>query len=144
MLAEAAETTEFEGTEVGMRKTFLVGALLAGVVLAVTVLGAAPTRKAAVVRFMKPTIIAGAAVMGPVVFEHDDERMARGEACTKVYRYDVKTHGTGDFIVGFMCTPQDREHAKQFEATLIKAPAGPDRLVEYQFKGETEGHGVPY
>ncbi len=127
-----------------MRKTVFIGALFFIVILAVTALGATSTRRAAVVRFMKPTIIAGAAVMGPVVFEHDDARMARGEACTKVYRYDAKTQETGDLIVAFMCKPQDRERVKEFEATLVKAPAGPDRLVEYQFQGETEGHGVPY
>jgi hypothetical protein len=82
--------------------------------------------------------------MGPVVFEHDDARMAGGEACTKVYRYDATNQGTGDLIVAFMCAPKDREHVKEFEARLIKAPAGPDRLVEYQFQGDTEGHGVPY
>jgi hypothetical protein len=110
----------------------------------VSVLGAVPVRKAAVVRFMKPTIIAGAAVMGPVVFEHDDARMARGEACTKVYRYDAKNETAGALLVEFMCAPKERELAKDFSATCVKAPAGPDRLVEYQFAGETEGHGVPY
>jgi len=43
-----------------------------------------------------------------------------------------------------MCKPQDRGRVKEFEATLVKTPTGPDRLVEYQFQGETEGHGVPY
>jgi hypothetical protein len=127
-----------------MRKTVLLGGLLVGVFLAVSSLGAVPTRRAAVVRFLKPTIIAGAAVMGPVVFEHDDDRMAQGKACTKVYRYDAKNQAPGDLIVEFMCAPKDREQVKEFEAKLVKAPAGPDRLVEYQFKGDTEGHGVPY
>jgi len=54
-----------------MRKTVFIGALFFIVILAVTALGATATRRAAVVRFMKPTIVAGAAVMGPVVFEHD-------------------------------------------------------------------------
>lgn len=127
-----------------MRKTFLVGALLVVAAFAVTALGAAPARRAAVVRFLKPTIIAGAAVLGPVVFEHDDERMARGEACTKVYRYDAKHQSAGELIVAFMCSPHDREPVKEFEARLVKAPAGPDRLVEYQFQGDAEGHGVPH
>jgi hypothetical protein len=113
-------------------------------VLAVSVLTAAPTRRAAVVRFMKPTIIAGAAVLGPVLFEHDDGRMARGEACTKVFFYDAKKQGPGDLIVEFHCTPKDRPAAKQFEATVIKSPAGPDYLIEYQMAGEIEGHGVPH
>jgi hypothetical protein len=127
-----------------MRTRILVAALACFAILAVAALTAAPTRRAAVVRFLKPTIIAGAAVIGPVVFEHDDARMARGEACTKVYFYDHKNETAGDLIVAFHCTPKDRAAVKQFEATVIKSPLGPDRLIEYQMVGETEGHGVPY
>ncbi len=127
-----------------MRTKFLVGALMVIAVLAASALGAAPTRRASVVRFLKPTIIAGAAVMGPVVFEHDDARMARGEACTKVFYYDARNKTAGDLIVEFHCTPKDRPAVSTFSATVIKSPAGPDRLVEYQQEGETEGHGVPY
>jgi hypothetical protein len=127
-----------------MRTRTLVGALVCFSVLAAAAVTAAPTRRTALVRFLKPTIVAGAAVMGPVVFEHDDTRMARGEACTKVFFYDVKHNGPGDLIVQFHCTPKDRAVVKHFEARLIKSPMGPDRLVEYQMPGETEAHGVPY
>jgi hypothetical protein len=82
--------------------------------------------------------------MGPVVFEHDDAKMARGEPCTTVYQYDAKQQARGKVIVEFMCAPKIREVTKEFEARCIKAPAGPNRLVEYQFKGDTEAHGVPY
>lgn len=127
-----------------MRTRTLAGALACLAVLAVSALSAAPSRQAVVVRFLKPTIIAGAAVLGTVVFEHDDARMARGEACTKVSFYDATRKAAGDLIVAFHCTPKARDVVRQFEATVIKAPAGPDRLVEYQMPGETEGHGVPY
>jgi len=127
-----------------MRTRFLVGALIVFAILAVTAVAAVPTRQAAVVRFLTPTIIAGAAVMGPVVFEHDDAKMARGEPCTTVYQYDAKQQARGKVIVEFMCAPKIREVTKEFEARCIKAPAGPNRLVEYQFKGDTEAHGVPY
>jgi hypothetical protein len=127
-----------------MRTRVLVGALVVFAVLAVTAVAAVPARQAAVVRFLKPTIIAGAAVMGPVVFEHDDARMARGEPCTTVYQYDAKHQARGKMIVEFMCVPKFGDVAKEFEARCIKAPAGPDRLVEYQFKGDNEAHGVPY
>jgi hypothetical protein len=113
-------------------------------VLAVSALGAAPALRASVVRFTKPTIVAGAAVLGPVVFEHDDARMARGEACTKVYQYDVKHNSRGNVIVEFHCTPKARPMATKFEATMIKSPMGPDRVIEFQLEGEIEGHGVPY
>jgi hypothetical protein len=127
-----------------MRTRILVGTLTCLAILAVSALSAAPTRQMAVVRFMKPTIIAGAAVLGAVVFEHDDARMARGEACTKVYFYDAKNKAPGDLIVSFHCTPKARATVTTFEATVIKSPAGPDRLTEYQMVGEIEGHGVPY
>ncbi len=127
-----------------MRTKVIVGALLFVAVVAVSALGAAPTRRASVVRFLKPTIVAGAAVLGPVVFEHDDARMARGEACTKVFRYDSRQKARGELIVEFHCTPKDRPVATKFEATMIKSPLGPDRLIEYQLSGESEGHGVPY
>jgi hypothetical protein len=127
-----------------MRTRVFVGALVVLLVLAVSVLSAVPTRQAAVVRFLKPTIIAGAAVMGPVVFEHDDAKMARGEPCTTIYQYDAKREARGKVIVEFMCAPKFREVTKEFEARCIKAPAGPDRLLEYQFKGDNEAHGVPY
>jgi hypothetical protein len=127
-----------------MRRRILVGALICFALLAVSVLSATPVRRAAVVRFLKPTIIAGTPVIGTVVFEHDDARMARGEACTKVYFFDARNQTAGDLIVAFHCTPKDRDAVKQFEARVIKLPQGPDRLIEYQMAGETEAHGVPY
>jgi hypothetical protein len=127
-----------------MQTRVLIGTLLVGALAAAT-LAAAPTRRAAVVTFIGPTIVAGALVMGPVVFEHDDEKMARGESCTTIYRYDRNTKQRGEVIVDFMCMPRERPLATKFEATCARAAiAGPDRLMEYQFSGEREGHGVPY
>lgn len=127
-----------------MRTKIVVGTLLVFAALAVSTLGAAPTRKAVAVTFIRPIIIAGVAVMGPVVFEHDDARMARGEPCTTVYRHDHKRNDRGEVLVSFMCAPRARPVAEKFEAIL----SGPNNtgaavLVEYQFEGELEGHGVP-
>jgi hypothetical protein len=127
-----------------MRRNIFVGALLFVAVLAASALAVAPTRRASVVRFLKPTIIARTPVIGTVVIEHDDARMARGEPCTTVYRYDAKHKARGDVIVGFMCTPKNRPLAKAFEATFNKSALGLDVLTEYQLEGEAEGHGVPY
>jgi hypothetical protein len=127
-----------------MRRVFVV-TLLIGALGIATLAAVAPTRKMAVVRFMRPTVIAGAAVLGAVVFEHDDGRMARGEPCTTVYRYNPKLKAPGEVIVEFMCTPHERPITEEFSATCDRrALAGPDRLVEYQFAGDSEGHGVPY
>jgi hypothetical protein len=87
-------------------------------------------------------VIAGAFVIGTVVIEHDDAKMAKGEPCTTVYRYKSDTE-FGEPIVSFMCMPQDRPLATKFEATLVHNVSWPDRLIEYQIAGEHEGHGVP-
>jgi len=128
-----------------MRKRILIGTLLLVGVLAVSTLDAVPSRQSARVRFMRPTFVAGAVVLGSVVFEHDHEKMARGESCTTVYYYDASKNERGKAIVDFMCVPRERPIATQFEATCVRAAIdGPDRLTEYQFSGDREGHGVPY
>lgn len=126
-----------------MRTRILIGTLLLGGALAASTLGAVPVRNAAVVRFIRPTIVAGTFVLGTVVFEHDDGKMARGEPCTTVYHYNANTNERGEAIVGFMCVPRERPLATKFETTLVQTVSWPDRLMEYQFAGEREGHGVP-
>jgi hypothetical protein len=126
-----------------MRMKFLIGTVLVVGALAASTLGAVPTRKSAIVRFLRPTIVAGTFIMGTVVFEHDDEKMARGEPCTTVYHYDADTNGPGEPILAFMCLPRERPLATKFEATLLQTVSWPDRLTEYQITGEREGHGVP-
>jgi len=125
-----------------MRTKFFIGAAVMFGFLAATTLDAVPTRRAAVVRFLRPTIVAGAFVIGTVVIEHDDAKMAKGEPCTTVYRYKSDNE-FGEAIVSFMCMPQERPLATKFEATLVRSVSWPDRLIEYQITGEHEGHGVP-
>lgn len=125
-----------------MRKSYWVGAALVVGFLGASTLDAVPTRRSAVVRFLRPTIVAGTFVMGTVVIEHDDEKMAKGEPCTTVYHYKSKNE-IGQPIVSFMCMPQDRPLATKFEATIYRSVTWPDRLLEYQIAGEREGHGVP-
>lgn len=125
-----------------MRKKYLIGTVLVVGALAASTLAAVPARRSAVVRFLKPTIIAGSFVIGTVVIEHDDAKMARGEPCTTVYHYKSENE-RGEPIVSFMCMPRDRPLATQFEATVVGTVSWPDRLTEYQIAGEREGHGVP-
>jgi hypothetical protein len=125
------------------RKILIVSLALIGAVAVLTA-GAVPTRKSALVRFTTPTVVAGAIVMGTVVFEHDDSAMARGESCTTVYSYDTWKNQRGKAIVDFMCEPRERSLATKFEATCSRTfVTGPHTLLEYQFAGDTEGHGVP-
>lgn len=125
-----------------MRMKVFVGAAVVMGFLAASTLDAVPTRRAAAVRFLRPTVIAGSFVLGTVVIEHDDAKMARGEPCTTVYRYKSDNE-LGEPIVSFMCIPQQRPVATKLEVTLVQNPSWPDRLVEYQIAGEHEGHGVP-
>jgi hypothetical protein len=124
-------------------KTLMRTLLIA--IAAVAVLAAArPTKKSATVTLARQTLVAGAVAYGTVVFEHDDERMARGEPCTTVYEADPATKERGRVIVEFMCSPRERPVASKFEAICARASIdGPDLLVEYQFAGDREGHGVP-
>ena len=125
-----------------MRVQYFVGAALIMGVLGASTLDAIPTKRSAVVRFLRPTIVAGTFVLGTVVIEHDDAKMAKGEPCTTVYRFKSDTE-FGEPLVSFMCMPQDRPLATKFEATLYRSVTWPDRLVEYQIAGESEGHGIP-
>lgn len=127
-----------------MRKRIRLGATLSILALAMATVAAVAPNKSAVVRFVKPIVIAGAIVEGTVIFEHDDARMARGEPCTTVFEADPVTHAKRRVAVEFMCVPVERAVAKTFQATCKRLfTAAPERLVEYQFAGEAEGHGVP-
>ena len=121
--------------------SIVVGALAASTL---TVRAAPGSRKAALFNFLRPTLVAGAIVRGPTVIVHDDEKMARGEACTTVYRYDRKApRGEGDEVVSFHCKPTPRPIATKAQVHTERFTSGFDELLEYQLVGETEGHGVP-
>ena len=121
-------------------KTLVVG--LAAISLVAAVAGKA--KVGATETFAKPTLIAGGVATGTVVFEHDDDRMAKGEPCTTVFAVDPATQERGRVIVEFMCTPRERPVASKFEAICARASIdGSDLLVEYQFAGDREAHGVP-
>lgn len=105
--------------------------------------GAAETKtQKAVVAFDEPTKLLNVTLKGQYLFVHDDQRMARGEACTYVYTYTEAKQG--DLVVSFHCRPVPREKAGHFSVTVAMQP-GSNRvaLVEYQFAGSTEGHRVP-
>jgi hypothetical protein len=132
-----------------MRSRILKGVL---VIVAFTTLGALTTGDAmsaasgqsAVVWLKEPTLIVSTIVQGPVLFTHDAAKMAKGEACTTVYLWEPgKTRG--EEVASFHCTPTSRNAAPKF--TLRTEPnlelGFGCILKEYQFAGDTEGHGVP-
>ena len=128
-----------------MRSRIFVGALALLISLAVgsAVTSAAdPIVKWAAINLVNTTSIAGAFVSGPVVFVHDDSKMARGEPCTGVYRF-VPGKGAAEEIVSFHCKPRWGEAPAQFTAATKNGPNGPRVMTEYQFAGDKEAHGVP-
>jgi hypothetical protein len=130
------------GKEVhSMRSPIIVGSLFIIAMLVATT-NATPSVKWAAVNLTDTTMIAGTFVSGPVVFVHDDARMARGEPCTGVYRF-VPGKGPGEEIVAFHCKPRWGKAPARFTAAMASRPDGPPVLTEYQFAGDEEAHIVP-
>lgn len=104
----------------------------------------AARRQSAVVWLEEPTLIVSTIVQGPVIFTHDNDKMARGEPCTSVYLWEPGK-GPGEEVASFQCSPTARKAVPRF--TLRTAPnldlGFGCILTEYQFSGDTEGHGVP-
>lgn len=127
-----------------MRSRMIVGSLLVltCVGIAASRLTAAPNVKWAAVNLTETTMIAGAFVSGPVVFVHDEARMARGEPCTSVHRFETGK-GVGEEIVAFHCKPRWGKAPGAFTKSTNRVPDGPPVLTEYQFAGDEEVHQVP-
>jgi hypothetical protein len=129
-----------------MRSRILVGALalLASLAIGSAVTGSAADTnvKWANVNLTETTSIAGSFVSGPVIFVHDDAKMAQGKPCTGVYRF-VLGKGPAEELVSFHCKPRRGKAPEQFTTATSRDPYGPRVLREYQFAGDTEAHGVP-
>lgn len=126
-----------------MRSRLIGGALvLLGIGIAASTTAADPAVKWAVVNLRQTTVVAGAFVSGPVVFVHDDARMARGEPCTSVHQFDDKK-GVGEEIVAFHCKPRWTKAPAQFTQAITTRADAPPVMTEYQFAGDAEAHGIP-
>jgi hypothetical protein len=104
--------------------------------------GADPTIKWAAVNLRDTTMIAGTFVSGPVVFIHDDARMAAGEPCTSVHRFE-SGKGVGEELVAFHCKPRWTKAPQQFTQQVRTSADGPRIMTEYQFAGDQEAHEIP-
>ena len=128
-----------------MRSRIIVGSLVvcaSVVTVAVSRTAAEPTIKSANINLTDTTLIAGTFVSGPVVFVHDDARMARGEPCTTVHRF-VPGKGAGEELVGFHCQPRWGKAPDRFTKAITHTPEGLRVMTEYQFAGDQEAHGIP-
>ena len=132
-----------------MRSGILVSTLiLVGLAAPATVTtsgnGVAPVRQWAIVYLTEPTLIGSTIVQGPVLFTHDNAKMTRGEPCTTVSLYEP-AKGPAEEIASFHCIPTARTVAHKFTITTRpnEALGFGCVLTEYQFAGDSEGHGVP-
>lgn len=130
-----------------MKSFLLFIALICAVVLtsssSPSVTSAAGTAKKdrAVMKFTQPTVVMGVTLKGEYLFVHDDAAMARGEACTFVYKGVVETKDK--LVVSFHCTPAERAKVANFTVRSLLISPGLNELKEFQFAGSTEAHLVP-
>ena len=89
------------------------------------------------------TKVASEILMGPYLVVHDEAKMERGEPCTSIYPLETPTGGE-EAVVSFHCIPHPRPVVGKFTfATSWDYVHGMYIMTEYQFAGDTEGHGVP-
>jgi hypothetical protein len=103
---------------------------------------ARPVPEYAKVLFRDPVRIGGRMLIGAYVIEHDEDRMARGLPCTHIYAADNLRLP----VIAFHCRHLDRKASPNATVTLRRLSDPSIRmfeLVEFQFEGSTEGHGVP-
>ena len=124
--------------------TCLVGILTVGTAATGDYAGVTAKRQEAVTYLAEPTLVGSTVVQGPVLFTHDDAKMAAGGPCTTVYLFQPGK-GPAEEIASFHCIPTRRKAVDKF--TITTRPNTELGfgcvLTEYQFAGDTEGHGVP-
>jgi hypothetical protein len=133
--------------EIIMKSFLLFIALLCAVTLSS---GSAPSvanaanaakKERAVMKFTQPVKLMGVTLMGEYLFVHDDEAMARGQACTFVYKGVAEN--PNKLVVSFHCTPAERTKVDNFTVRTMMTAPGQNELKEFQFAGSTEAHLVP-
>jgi hypothetical protein len=124
--------------------TLLLAGGLSPVAVATTGDHVAAAQQQAVTYLKEPTLIGTTIIEGPVLFIHDAAKMARGEPCTSIRLFDPEK-GPLEEVLSFRCIPRVRRIAAKFTVTTrpnIELGFG-CILTEYQFAGDSEGHGVP-
>src|SRR5436189_3690452 len=108
-----------------------------------TITNAANTavKERAEVKFDQQVTLMNVPLKGDYLFVHDDAAMARGEACTYVYKGLVAN--PENLVISFHCTPTTRVKAKHFTVRSEEVAPLRNEITEFQFAGSTEGHQVP-
>ena len=130
-----------------MKSVLLFIALICAVTLSssstpsVTRAASAAKKERAVMTFNQPVKLMGFTLQGEYLFVHDDAAMARGEACTFVYKGVAEV--PDKLVVSFHCTPVPRDKVAHFTVRTLLISPGLYELRELQFGGRTESHLVP-
>jgi hypothetical protein len=130
-----------------MFRAIVASVLLVGTVVTGSAMsGDRASHQSAIVTFQRPTSVAGTILIGAYVIVHDEDKMMRGEPCTALYRVGTPARPLEE-VVSFHCIPHERKVIPSFTTTVRSNPAlgidTVDMLTEYQFAGDSEGHGVP-
>jgi hypothetical protein len=132
-----------------MRRLLLFIAMLGAVTLSSNARLSSPTaassapNERAVVEFKSPVKLLGVLLQGEYLFVHDDRMMARGDACTYVYKLEA---GKPDkLVVSFHCIPAQRAKVDRFtvRTVLVSPELRLYEVREIQFAGSSEAHKVP-
>lgn len=101
----------------------------------------AANKETAVTKFDYPVSLMNVPLKGEYLFVHDDVAMARGEACTLVYKGLNET--PENLVISFHCLPIARRKVETFTIRTTQVAPGHYELREFQFAGSQEGHIVP-
>lgn len=127
-----------------MKSLLLFVTLICAVVLTSTSFAdksPAGRKQKATAQFNQPVMVQGVMLQGEYLFVHDDDAMARGQACTRIYKGPGET--ASKLVVEFHCVPIQRATANYFIIRTKQRADGVTELNEFQFKGDTEAHGTP-
>ena len=116
-------------------------ALLIGSVASNSTAATDGQKRKAVAQFDNPVTVQGVVLKGKYLFVHDDAAMARGEACTYIYKGQAEARDK--LVVSFHCIHVERAATKHFVWRTRENVPGIVDLEEFQFSGETAAHGVP-
>ncbi len=101
----------------------------------------APRKERALTKFNQPVQLMDKTLSGEYLFVHDDAAMARGDACTYIYK--GQTENLNNLVVSFHCFPAQRAKAAYFSVRSVMTLVGTREISEFQFAGSTEAHVVP-
>jgi len=133
--------------EIIMKSFLLFMALLCAVTLSSTSIASvtnaanAARKHRAVTTFSQPVKLMGVTLKGEYLFVHDDAAMARGEACTFVYKGVVESKDK--LVISFHCMPSARAKVASFTVRTSLTSPGQSEVREFQFAGSAEAHLVP-